>query len=121
MLSGLKGPAAGKMSKSIADSAIFMEDSPEEVERKIMAAFCNDEAVDNPIFEYIQHILLRWFKKLEFGGKTCTAIEEISADFDGLDKKLLKLKVIEYINQILQPVRDHFASGELKALCDEVA
>ena len=39
MLYGLKEGQA-KMSKSDADSAIFMEDSSEEVRRKIMAAYC---------------------------------------------------------------------------------
>ena len=39
MLMGLKQGQA-KMSKSDADSAIFMEDSAEDVERKIRNAYC---------------------------------------------------------------------------------
>ena len=69
MLIGLKGPKAGKMSKSIPDSAIFMEDNEEDVKRKMNGAFCNDDYKDNPIYDYIRHILIRWFKVLEFEGK----------------------------------------------------
>jgi tryptophanyl-tRNA synthetase len=35
----------------VPDAAIFMEDSEEEVNRKIRAAFCYDEVEGNPIFE----------------------------------------------------------------------
>lgn len=47
------------MSKSIPDSAIFMEDNEEEVKRKMNSAFCNDEFKDNQIYDYIRYILLR--------------------------------------------------------------
>jgi tyrosyl-tRNA synthetase len=42
MLFGLKA-GQEKMSKSDPDSAIFMEDSPEDVERKILNAYCPDQ------------------------------------------------------------------------------
>jgi len=42
------------MSKSIPDTAIFMEDSPEDVERKIKGAFCPD---GNQLEEDIEKIL----------------------------------------------------------------
>jgi tyrosyl-tRNA synthetase len=53
LLMGLKGLSEGEMSKSSPDAAIFMEDSEGEVNRKIRAAFCNDEDDGNPIFDYI--------------------------------------------------------------------
>ena len=84
MLYGLKA-GQEKMSKSDPDSAVFMEDTPEDVERKIMKAYCpskeedakeepakaNDESDDagkdsmhlkadslkNPCLDYIQHII----------------------------------------------------------------
>ena len=80
MLIGLKGPKAGKMSKSIPDSAIFMEDNEEDVKRKMNGAFCNDDYKDNPIYDYIRHILIRWFKVLEFEGKKYTDIKDIEND-----------------------------------------
>ena len=121
MLMGLKGPKAGKMSKSIPDSAIFMEDDESEVKRKINNAFCNDEFKDNPIFEYIKYIIIRWFKTVEFDGKKYNDIKEIENDFKSFDKKQLKEKVAEYINKILEPVRKHFSEGEMKKLKETVA
>jgi tyrosyl-tRNA synthetase len=121
MLPGLKGPAAGKMSKSIPDSAIFMEDPASEVERKMLAAYCNDVIVDNPIFEYYKYILFRWFKSITIDGVEFTSIEEFAAAFPKLNKKNVKIVAAELVNQILEPVRQRFATGPLKELSDEVA
>lgn len=121
MLIGLKGPKAGKMSKSIPDSAIFMEDNEEDVKRKMNGAFCNDDYKDNPIYDYIRHILIRWFKVLEFEGKKYTDIKDIENDFKSFHKKKLKETVADYINKILDPVRKHFSQGEMKILKETVA
>ena len=75
-----------KMSKSIPDSAIFMEDPAKEVERKIKKAYCPEKDVDdNPIFDYIKYLIIPRFGKLElkrpekFGGdKVYNTYEEIS-------------------------------------------
>lgn len=41
------------MSKSNPDSAIFMEDSAKEVEKKIKKAYCPPQVIDqNPILDY---------------------------------------------------------------------
>ena len=49
-----------KMSKSIPDSAIFMEDSIKEVERKIKNAYCPEKEVDdNPLFDYIKYLIFQ--------------------------------------------------------------
>jgi len=57
MVSGLL-EGQEKMSKSNADSAIFMEDSPEEVKRKIKKAFCREKTVEgNPILDYCKNII----------------------------------------------------------------
>ena len=50
-----------KMSKSDPNSAIFMEDSKEDVDRKIKKAFCPPNVVaGNPCLKYIQLIILPW-------------------------------------------------------------
>lgn len=50
-----------KMSKSDPNSAIFMEDSKEDVDRKIKKAFCPPNVVQgNPCLKYIQLIILPW-------------------------------------------------------------
>lgn len=47
-----------KMSKSDPNSAIFMEDSAKEVEKKIKNAFCPPKIVqNNPILDYCKNIV----------------------------------------------------------------
>jgi tyrosyl-tRNA synthetase len=57
MLAGLKKDQI-KMSKSMTDSAIFMEDSEEEVRAKIKNAFCPEKEInDNPVAEYVKFVV----------------------------------------------------------------
>lgn len=57
MISGLI-EGQEKMSKSNPDSAIFMEDTPEEVKKKIKKAFCAEKIVEgNPILDYCKNII----------------------------------------------------------------
>lgn len=121
MLMSLKGPAT-KMSKSVAGSAIFMDNTAEEVVKLIMGAYCTDEILDNPIYEYIKYICFRWFgNKLDLCGKTYTNMSDIDNDFPQMNKKCLKLDVAAYINRIIEPVRQHMASADVKDLADRVA
>lgn len=49
------------MSKSDPNSAIFMEDSADDVARKIGNAFCPERQVEgNPCIKYITLIVLPW-------------------------------------------------------------
>lgn len=117
MLAGLKEGQA-KMSKSDPDSAIFMEDDRQDVERKIKKSFCPPGIVaDNPILDYCVSIIFPSTGKLtvnmkpEFGGpKTYMSYEELKADFESekLHPSSLKPAVAKAINDLLQPVRDHF-------------
>ena len=76
MLMGLGQPPAGeatveraiemKMSKSNPDSAIFMDDTEEEIRRKIKKAYCPEGIVkENPILEYCKYIIFEKFKELK--------------------------------------------------------
>jgi tyrosyl-tRNA synthetase len=57
MLAGLKKDQV-KMSKSMADSAIFMEDSKTDVEAKIKNAYCPENIIQaNPVVEYTRYII----------------------------------------------------------------
>lgn len=74
MIMGLK-EGQQKMSKSDPDSAIFMEDSVKEVERKVKQAFCPPQIVkDNPVLDYCKNIIFKCrdtvsiVRKEEFGG-----------------------------------------------------
>jgi len=129
MLMSLKGNKS-KMSKSDPANAIFMEDTYEEIISKIMGAFCPDDIYEyksdgtkiviNPIFEYIKYILLRWFNKLTLCEKEYININDIETDFASMNKKQLKENVAEYINIIIEPVRQHFDDVELNNLLDRV-
>lgn len=46
------------MSKSDENSAIFMEDSAKDVEKKIKLAFCPEKIIEgNPIMDYCKSII----------------------------------------------------------------
>jgi tyrosyl-tRNA synthetase len=50
------------MSKSDPDSAIFMEDSVKDVERKIKLGFCPEKVTEgNPIIDYTRYIIFPAF------------------------------------------------------------
>ena len=63
------------MSKSDPASAIFMEDTEQEVNTKIKKAYCPPNTVDgNPCMKYVEMLIFPWFGKIEilrkedFGG-----------------------------------------------------
>lgn len=64
MMMGLTEETLTKMSKSIPDSAIYMDEPASEVERKIKKAFCPEKKVtENPIFDYIFYLIFPRFGK----------------------------------------------------------
>ncbi|MCQ2817868.1 MAG: tyrosine--tRNA ligase [archaeon] len=107
-----------KMSKSIPDSAIFMEDSKEDVERKIKKAFCPEKIVEgNPLFDYIKYLIFP--KEGEFrllrsekngGNKTYKDYESLCEDYKKGDVHPgdLKPSTAKHINDMIEPVREHF-------------
>jgi tyrosyl-tRNA synthetase len=107
-----------KMSKSIPDSAIFMEDSAAEVERKIKKAYCPEKNVDdNPIFDYIKYLIFPRFGKFELkrpekygGDKLYKTYEEMCEDYlkGALFPADVKPNVARIINSMIEPVRKHF-------------
>lgn len=121
MIMSLRGPEV-KMSKSVIGSAIYMDDSVEEVNKLIMMAFCTDEINDNPIYEYIKYIIFRWFKNdITLCGTQYISMQDIDIDFKQMNKKQLKIDVANYINLILEPVRLHFQKPDLTELAARVS
>merc|ERR1719277_1549332 len=129
MLYGL-APGQAKMSKSNPDSAIFMEDSAEDVERKIRKAYCptrpemnrSEEAeamqlvkddLMNPCLDYLQHILFgQPGYAFHANGKVYTRYEDAKDAFlsGEITETVLKDRLIEEVNALLEPVRQHFAT-----------
>lgn len=117
MLPGLKEGQA-KMAKSDPGSAIFMEDSEDEVRSKIKKAYCPEKiVVGNPILDYTKHII---FERLgtftvkrdpkNGGDVTFEKYSDLERVFvEGqLHPMDLKASVAEAINGLLKPVREHF-------------
>uniref|UniRef100_A0A0E0EK72 tyrosine--tRNA ligase n=1 Tax=Oryza meridionalis TaxID=40149 RepID=A0A0E0EK72_9ORYZ len=130
MLPGFK-EGQEKMSKSDPSSAIFMEDDEARVNLKIKQAFCPPNVVDgNPCLEYIKYIVFPWFEMFEVvrkeangGNKTFTNMDELTDDYKtgALHPADVKPALAKAINQILQPIRDHFNNNsEAKILLDTV-
>ena len=107
-----------KMSKSKPDSAIFMTDSVDDVNRKIRNAWCPEGVIiENPILEYTKYVVFNMEEKMlierpeKFGGNIeYSSYTDLEKDF--ADKKLfpldLKNSLASYINKYLEPVRKHF-------------
>lgn len=140
MILGLSKPAAAKdpddmllemkMSKSRPDSAIFMDDSKEEVGRKIMKAYCPERQAEmNPILEYCKYMIFEKFGSMEierpakFGGNVSfsSSAELEKAYKEGkLHPMDLKNATAFCINQMIEPVRKHFEKGAAKELLEQV-
>ena len=117
-LKGIEKSIKIKMSKSNPDSAVFMLDSPKDVKRKINKAYCPPNNVEeNPILEYCKYIIFEltdnfYIKRPEkYGGdveyKSYKDLENGYKNGD-LSPPDLKPAVAEYINEFLEPVRNHF-------------
>jgi tyrosyl-tRNA synthetase len=130
-LTGVDAAIAKKMSKSNPASAIFMTDSEEEITQKFKKAYCPEGTVqDNPVLEYCRYIVFEKVDKFEitrpekFGGNiSFNSYEELEEAF--VEKKVhpldLKNATAKYINQFLEPVRQHFAKNkEAKKLLEKV-
>ncbi|MCP4763223.1 MAG: tyrosine--tRNA ligase [archaeon] len=142
MLAGLKQPPASdlntveksierKMSKSNPDSAIFMLDTEDDINRKIKKAWCPAKLIDgNPILEYCKYIIFEKIPEMtikrpeKYGGdltlKSYNELENIYANGD-LSPMDLKPTVAKLINELVKPVREHFESDpHAKELADYV-
>lgn len=130
MLMGLK-QGQEKMSKSDPDSAIFMEDTVADVNRKVKKAYCPPgEVAGNPILDYMQHIIFPMRpdgitlhrSEANGGDKHYAIFEELAADYsaDQIHPGDLKPCLSKYLNEILEPVRQHFAQGEPKKLLAQI-
>lgn len=111
-----------KMSKSKPESAIFMTDTKEDIERKIKNAWCKEgEVSENPILEYCKHIVFgkvdtfKIERKPEHGGDLeYKDYQKLENDF--ANKELhpvdLKIALSKYINEFLEPVRKYFEENQ---------
>lgn len=132
MLMGLGQPPKGeniddrvlelKMSKSKPDTAIFMMDTDEKIKSKIKSAYC-PEGIDenNPILEYCKYIIFEKFKTFKIKRDKKFGGDIIFENYGDLVKSFknkeihpldLKISVAEYINKLIEPVRNHFEKNK---------
>ena len=107
-----------KMSKSDPNSAIWIHDTPEDIEKKINQAFCPEREIHfNPILNWIGHLLF-WNRenqpfhierKKEHGGDieftTYQDLEKAYAEGD-VHPMDLKTAATKELTQLLEPARD---------------
>lgn len=129
-LEGTDRKIALKMSKSNPDSAIFMTDTKDEVMRKMKQAYCPEgQEQDNPVLEYAKYIVFERMPVLniqrpaKFGGDLkVTGYEALRELYVG--KKLhpmdLKAAMADALNELLEPIREHFSKGKAKQLAEKV-
>lgn len=142
MLMGLGKPASGeadalqrtievKMSKSMPDTAIFMTDTTEDIQRKINKAYCLEGDIkENPVLEYCKYIIFETSDGLlinrpeKFGGTvTVSSYTDLEAKFANKEIHPMDLKntVAQKIDELLSPVRRHFEKNEeAKTLLEKV-
>ncbi|MEM7821243.1 MAG: tyrosine--tRNA ligase [Candidatus Aenigmatarchaeota archaeon] len=143
LLIGLQGPTrmgkfeenisldiqiSSKMAKSIPKTCIFIHDTPEEIRKKILGAFCPEKEIkNNPILEICKYIIFRKKKTIEIERRIGTiefhSYEELEKSFRAGELHPLDLKntVAEEIIKILDPVRRYFEKNrEAKELLEFV-
>lgn len=125
--------AEAKMSKSSPDSTILIHDSEEEIERKILSAYCPKGVKEfNPVLEINKYILfyegdftMTIERPTEYGGTIeINNYNELERLF--LEGKIhpldLKKATAKELAQKLKPVREYFRNNpEAKKLAEEIA
>ncbi|MFX0032306.1 MAG: tyrosine--tRNA ligase [Candidatus Hermodarchaeota archaeon] len=121
-LTGVERVIKLKMSKSDPDTAIFMLDSPEDIKRKIIKAYCPPKEInENPILEYCKYILFELIDSFKversekYGGDVIyRSYKELENDYrkENLNPADLKPALTKYLNQLLGPIREHFKSNK---------
>ncbi len=127
ILAGLKGsgrmdPIEAKMSKSKEGSAIFVDDSEEDIRRKMKKAFCPPEVEGNPVLQIARHILFSYYiekmvikRPEKWGGDIIFhSYEELERAYakGELHPMDLKMAVAEELIRILKPVREYVEKND---------
>lgn len=110
MLMGLDG--SSKMSKSNPDNAIFMDDTPSDIKRKINKAFCEEGNIEkNPLLDWIEHLIFPIVGKFvlpenEKWNEREVIYENFSVLQEQFQEKLvhpsrIKAGMIQHINKLL--------------------
>jgi len=118
------------MSKSNPDSAVFMDDTTEEISRKLSKAWCPERQIEeNPVLEYCKYIIFERFECLKierpekFGGDIeFNSYAELEKSYAAGQVHPMDLKkaVAKCLDALIVPVRKHFEKGEPAKLLEQV-
>lgn len=105
-----------KMSKSKPESAIFIHDDFETIQKKMKKAYCPEGvALGNPVMETAQHILFMHVDKLIVERKfqeslTFTSYDDLERSYVNKEVHPMDLKqtVAMHLEKIIAPVRNYF-------------
>ncbi|MFH1585658.1 MAG: tyrosine--tRNA ligase [archaeon] len=123
------GLTGGKMSSSVPNSRIMIDEDPEIIRNKINKAFCPSKQIkDNPILQICKFIIFPRQGKLElkrdkkYGGDLkFTSYEKLELAYEkGLHPQDLKASVIEALIKILGPVRKHMSQKRIVELKNRI-
>ena len=120
-----------KMSKSRPETAIFMNDSEEDIKRKISKAYCPAKVIDeNPILEYSKYLIFEKFNTIEIKRPEKFGGDAVIENYHELEKLYregkihpadLKNSVFYYVNEMIKPVRESFQkNSKLKKLLETI-
>ncbi len=127
LLAGLRGsgrmdPIEAKMSKSKEGTAIFVEDSPEDIRRKMKKAFCPPQVEGNPVLQIVRHIIFAYYSQKfvvprdeKWGGDMVfQSYEELEKSYlsGELHPMDLKNAVADELIRILKPVREYIEKND---------
>lgn len=119
-----------KMSKSVEGSAIFVQDTPEQIRKAISKAFCPEKEIGyNPVLAWVKQMIFpiqgefELIRDEQYGGsKTYTTYEELENDFAKGEVFPLDLKnnVARILIEMLEPARRRFDNDESKELIGKI-
>ncbi|MEK6892129.1 MAG: tyrosine--tRNA ligase [Nanoarchaeota archaeon] len=120
-----------KMSKSKPDTTIFMNDSEENIKRKIGKSYCPAKVTEeNPMLEYSKYLIFEKFNVMEFKRPEKFGGDLVVENYKELERLYaegkihpidLKNAVSYYINEMVAPVREAFHKDQkLKHLLETI-
>ncbi|KAH0571560.1 Tyrosyl-tRNA synthetase [Spironucleus salmonicida] len=119
MLLGLIG---GKMSKSVKGSAVFMDDSREDIAEKVMGADCELQVENNPVLEYFKYIVYgakevtlgNFNRDIKINSKSYPTYETLETGFltSEFNREDMKKELVDCIDILVSSVREAFNNNK---------
>lgn len=119
---------SSKMSKSKPWTCIFIHDTREQIAEKLKKAYCPPKTIEgNPILEMIRYIIFRYQDNFEiarsekYGGNLefdSFAKLEHAYKEGAVHPMDLKNSLVDPLDKIIKPIRDHFEKPANKKLLD---